>query len=239
MKLLLFFSLSLLSPIIRAQNANIFTIDSLSSETNIPRTAFFTKQITLKPFFEDSKFLVSEHCSGEWGGSLYFTDKNTKRVYECSSTCPLTINKINGSYFVTSTLAHLFGSWNLMEIKNPHELTKFTQREIKAINYVGDDESKSEKGTNTLLEKHNQLALLSFVYNNRLFHIVSDYEKTFVGEIINGEFINIQLISNEPFYNYDHQIIKRENNHYLVLFEDSDAKGYLEILNNNIYIHKY
>lgn len=239
MKLILFLLLSITSTNISAQNSNVFIIDSLTAQTNIPRTAFFTKQNNTKPFFEDSKFLISEHCSGEWGGSLYFTDKKSKIIYECSSTCPLIINKLDGSYFITSMLAHMSGYWNVMEIKNPYELIKFAPREKKVISYVGDDESKSEKGTTTIIEKYNQLALLSFVYNDRLFHIFSDYKKTFIGEIINGDLISIQILSEEPFYSYDHKIIKREENHYLVLFEDSDTKGYLEILNNNIYIHKY
>lgn len=239
MKLILLFPLFLFTTIFRAQNSNVFIIDSLSKETNIPKAAFFNKQIDLKPFFEDTKFSVSESCSGEWGGSLYFTNKTTKNVYECSSTCPLIINKMGGSYFVTSTLSHLSGHWNVMEIKSPYDLARFKPREKKLINHVGYDESISKKGTYQLFEKYKQLALISFVYNNRLFHIISDYDKTFIGEIINGDCITIQLLSNEPLYSYDHRIIKRDENHYLVLFEGSKTTGYLEIINNYIFIHKY
>src|ERR1700754_5019631 len=35
-------------------------------------------------FYEDEKFVVISTCSGEWGGSLYFKDKNTNKIYECS-----------------------------------------------------------------------------------------------------------------------------------------------------------
>src|ERR1700722_17794087 len=58
-------------------------------------------------FFEDENYLVTKTCSGEWGGTIWFKNKKTGITYACSATCPVAVNKINGKYFITNTLAHL------------------------------------------------------------------------------------------------------------------------------------
>lgn len=45
------------------------------------------------PLFEDDKFIVASTCSGEWGGSVYFKDKRTKKVYTAQATCVVNVKK--------------------------------------------------------------------------------------------------------------------------------------------------
>lgn len=60
-------------------------------------------------FFEDENYLVRKSCSGEWGGTIWFKNKVTGIEYSCEATCPVAVNKVNGKYIVTTTLAHMIG----------------------------------------------------------------------------------------------------------------------------------
>lgn len=218
---------------------NIFDIEYPNSETNIPESVFTKKKS--KPLYEDSKFLVTNSCSGEWGGSIFFTDKLTGKKYESSATCPIMVQKFHRKYIVTNILAHMEGCSYILEIENPKALKLCKEKKSKKIKFVSiaNLESKSNQGTKMLANEFGKLALLSFQYNDEIYHIISDYKKTYICKAINGKFEIVQTLSDDPYYSYEPKIITRENNHYLVLFDDSKVKGYLEVSENHIKINKY
>jgi hypothetical protein len=119
-------------------------------------------------FFEDDNYVADKTCSGEWGGTIKFRKKSTGEVRVCSATCPIVVNKINGKYVVTNSLAHLFGSTEILEIATPDSLSILpstkpgAKKNGKVIRYVGDDESRSKKGTVQMLDSVGVLALGSF-----------------------------------------------------------------------------
>lgn len=88
----------------------------------------FIKRNTNFPFFEDEKYIVERSCSGEWGGSIYFINKLNNKKYECTATCPIALNKINNSYVVTASLAHLVGFSQILKIDDPKDLTLFKKK---------------------------------------------------------------------------------------------------------------
>ncbi|SFG87014.1 hypothetical protein [Pontibacter chinhatensis] len=195
--------------------------------------------------FEDDNYAVRKTCSGEWGGSIWFKNKKTGIEYASEATCPVVVNKLDGKYIVTNTLAHLSGFTQVLEISNPDsleifELPKPRQKKGKTIvRYVGDNQSKSKKGTIQLIDSVGVLTLASFPYQGDLFHIITDFKRTFVSKIENKRFVTIDTVSNEGIWTYNPEVIKTKNDQYIVFFNNKEVKGYLEIDDNLITLYRF
>lgn len=196
-------------------------------------------------FFEDENYLVRKTCSGEWGGTIWFKNKITGIEYSCEATCPVIVNKVNGKYIVTSTLAHMIGFSQVIEITNPDSMAVFKlpeprqkKRKVK-LYYIGDDESNSKKGTNLLVDSVGVLTIATFPFNDQLFHIVTDFQKTFITKIEHNKFVTLDTISNTSIWTYDPEVIRTVDGHYIVFFSNEEAKGYLDICGNKINLIRY
>jgi hypothetical protein len=54
--------------------------------------------------FDDEKYIVFNDCFGEWGGTVYFYDRETEDIYFTESTCTNTVFRDKEQY---SVLSHL------------------------------------------------------------------------------------------------------------------------------------
>lgn len=189
--------------------------------------------------YEDETFTVSAICQGEWGGTAYFKDKRTGKEYECEATCPRIVNKIGSTYFVTATLGHMGGSTEVLQVDNPTRLAKRQKR--VSIN-ISEKESRSTKGTKILADSISCIALTSFVYQEELYHILSnDYDlaynppSTFLAKTKNGKFELVQKLMNEHLYRKDYSTeIYDQNGFWLALINDTDnGKATLLRVNGN------
>ena len=125
--------------------------------------------------FEDENYEIWKSCSGEWGGSVYFKNKKTGKLFATKSICAVSINKINNKYYISNSLSHLFGSSNIMEISNPEKLKPILKLptfhpEISTSQYETDNSS----GTKSLVDSSEVLIRTSFVYNDKLYSILTD-----------------------------------------------------------------
>lgn len=196
-----------------------------------------------KAFYEDESYVVSRSCSGEFGGTIKFKNKQTGVERSCSAVCPVAVNKINDSYFVTNSLAHLAGSAEVVEIKNPETMETFTMpppRKKKGkveFRYVGDDESRSTKGSVKLADSIGMNILTSFVYGKELYHITTDFHKTYLSIIKDQKFATVGLVSNERFR------LSSESFYYngslLIPYKSDNGSGRVEITDNRILIKKF
>jgi hypothetical protein len=226
------------------QSNKLFEINEhlVSDSTKIKTINDFTFQDTT--FFEDDKYVVRKTCSGEWGGSVWFKNKTTGIEYSCSASCPVVINKIDGNYIVSATLAHLSGSSEIIEIENPDSLDIFIMPKPSAkkgkiiYRYVGDDESRSTKGTTMLLDSIGIQTLASFPYNGQLYHVITDFDKTFLTQVENGRFVTLDTISNASIWTYEPEVIKSTNGHFVVFFNNHKTRGYLDIHGKSIDIFR-
>jgi len=190
-------------------------------------------------FYEDSLYIVSKTCQGEFGGTILFKNKKTGIEYLAHSTCPVVVNKLDNKYYVTNTLRHLCGSSQILEIENPDSMTivklpqsrKEREKKIREIKF---NVPNLEKGTKSILDSLGVLTIASFPYNGQLYHIVTDYEKTFLTKIENGKFVTIDTISNKPFRTYNPRVFVSEDGKYFVSFTNDIVNGYLEIFENKI-----
>lgn len=147
-------------------------------DTAAHKWVFLKKGIYIAPIYEDERFVLTSTCSGEWGGSLYFRDKNTNQLYECQCTCAVNVQKNNGNYLVTASLAHMSGFANIFEIEDPLKLKKYDRSYLKGkkIIYVGDDESKSNQGTKQLIDSIGVTIAASFSYNSKTYYLTEKYK---------------------------------------------------------------
>ncbi len=67
--------------------------------------------------FEDEQYKVYSCCRGEWGGSVFFEDKQTGNIYSTESTCLVNVDTFNGAYYFFDYLGHGRGSSSITKIK--------------------------------------------------------------------------------------------------------------------------
>jgi len=79
---------------------------------------FFNKA----PVFENMKYICYSTCNGEFGGTLFFLNKETRKITFVPSTCTNTVLEFQGDYYVISSLPHLSGSGSIKRISNPDSL---------------------------------------------------------------------------------------------------------------------
>lgn len=82
----------------------------------------FNKQPKL---FEDERYLSFLTCNGKFGGEVYFYDMRQRNYYLTWATCPNSVFKQDGKYFVLSSLGHMMGSAALQVIADPAKLRRW------------------------------------------------------------------------------------------------------------------
>lgn len=204
-----------------------------------------TKTPSRKPFFEDERFVVSTCCMGEFGGAIFFTDKTSKRVYSCPLTCARIINKVNGSYYVTNTLAHMAGFTGVLKIEDPTRLYELKDDSLKnSCNWYmhflnNEDPYESVKqfkiGTQRILDTLGVLIMTSFVHENQLYHLNTDFKKTFISKIQGDSLLLVDSIFNKPLWSFEPGNEKYESMH-LCSFNYREASGFFTISNDTISI---
>jgi len=227
------------------QNNELFKVKvfSITDKSEMKSVKDFHKIDSI--FFEDNYYKVTKSCSGEWGGTIRFEDKSTGIEYECQSTCPVVVNKYNGKYIVTNTLAHLSGSSEILEIENPKNMIVVARKKEEenkdTIIFVSAEESecRSKVGSKTLIDSIGVMTLATFPYNSKLYNIVTDFEKTYITEILNNKFKNVQLLSDISIWTYGPEVVRTKDNHSIIFFSNEKANGYLDIFENRLKLYLY
>jgi hypothetical protein len=227
--IIFFFSINLFG-----QTNPLFEIEYKEMEMDKKGNGFYSLKPNSENFYEDENYTVSDSCRGEFGGNIYFKDKVTKEQYSLHATCPLIINKLNNIYYLTTSLAHMSGFCSLYEIDDPKELTKV---DISDFNDYGN--MKSVLGAKPLINEIGSTILISFIYKEKLYHIVSDRDKTYVAERETAELKRIQQVTELRMYSYGSETCKTKENHYAAIFQTNKNQGYIEIYENKIKIILY
>lgn len=177
---------------------------SLDSESNWINCSFpvpFTHQPKL---FEDDSYISFCDTHGEWGGTVYFFDKVSKKIYFTEATCANSILKKDMKYYVLSHLGHMMGSSELKEIKNPDKLSIVDIKNInktvdgRALGYT--DKSHASK---FVFSWSGIQIFSSFIYQNRTLYIVLCEDVTFLAEIENNIIRIVNPLFNTELYTHD------------------------------------
>jgi hypothetical protein len=138
------------------------------------------KLTTTKDFaiFKDDNYNIYSTCNGEFGGTIYFQNKQTKRSYEAASTCPTVVNKIGKEYYVTNNMGYM-GFPSVLKITDPEKLGKSN------LNFKIQHGSTFNKGIEVLNDTTSISIATSFVADKKLLTLYSDEQGTYIGEIEN------------------------------------------------------
>lgn len=198
--------------------------------------------------YEDSIYQVSSSCSGEFGGTIKFLNKLTQEEHVATSTCPISVNKLNDRYYVTNSLAHMIGSTQILEIENPDSLEIFTmpkpyKKKGKIMSFsIGDNESKSTKGTIEILDSVGIMTQKSFVYKDELYSIIIGNKGSYLAKLQNGNYVNLITIYEDSMWNYSNKIIETKDRKIIVYIFSNEKKNltsYFLIDDGKIYHHKF
>ncbi|MGN6494319.1 MAG: hypothetical protein ACTHLE_20170 [Agriterribacter sp.] len=159
--------------------------------------------ITQPKLFEDDKYIVFGDCHGEWGGTVYFFNKSSQKIYFTEATCANTITKKDGKYFVLSQLGHMSGSTDLKEIENPDKLTLTDRNKFnksfrgQALGYA--DSSKQAK---TVFDIYGIQFFSSFSFGDKTLYMVNWRQRTFLAEITDSTISIVNSLFNDDLYTH-------------------------------------
>lgn len=223
------------------QKAQVFRIESTTIKKDLVEELKQIKNLDKEGFlYSDSKYEIWSTCDGERGGKVYFKNKENAKTYVTPATCAVSVNKIKNKYYLSNSLAHLSGFSDVLEIVDPQKLNPYhlDKKVFKKITVAG-SENLSTTGSKKIVDSSAVLIRTSFVYNNKLYSILTDNEgkKNTISEIENDKFHTVQELPDDLFY-HEPIIIKDKDNHQKIYFQHPKS-GTLEITNNLIKITYY
>jgi hypothetical protein len=149
------------------------------------------------PIFKDDVYNIYSVCNGEFGGTIYFQNKKTRKSYEAASTCPIVVNKIDSQYYVTN-------SSNILEIRSPEKLANSN------LNFKTDQGSSFAKGVEALFSAldfdMDFYIATSFVNDKKLLNLYSDKQGTYIGEIENKKMKPVYKLPFKFSANFNQQL---------------------------------
>lgn len=173
--------------------------------------------IKKKPvLFDDEKFIVFNDCFGEWGGTVYFYDREIEDIYFTESTCTNSVYNKEGNYTVLAHLGHMMGSSELKSIEEPNKLTKAKKGEVsktkngEALGYT-DKSSGYEKS----LDLYGIQLFSTFTFNERQIYLTYLNELTFLSEIQDSLIQIVHPLFDNDLYAHD-PVTKIYGNYILI-----------------------
>jgi hypothetical protein len=187
--------------------------------------------------FDDSNYICFCDCFGEWGGTIYFYNKKSHKIYYTLANCANSVYKMDKKYNVLSELAHMFGHSDLQQITFPDSLSEV---EPEKINIRVDGQALGYQDysgqTNPIFHFDELLLYASFIYQDRLIYLTRFCGNSFLAEIKNNtiEMVN-PLFNNEIWMhdpvstnygnivliNYAHYLTAREREVGFILINDN------------------
>ena len=154
--------------------------------------------------FDDDSYICFRDCFGEWGGTIYFYDKRTRKIHYTEATCANSVLKDNNNYFVLSHLGHMVGITKLKEIADPAELPV---ADPESINKTVDEQAlgytDKSKASQVIFDYHGIQIFSSFIYDRRTVYMVYWRDATFLAEIEGDRIKIVNPLFNGGLYTHD------------------------------------
>lgn len=163
----------------------------------------FNKQPKL---FEDERYLSFLTCNGEFGGEVYFYDKRQHQYYMTGATCPNSVFKQGGKYFVLSSLGHMMGSADLQVIADPAKLRRWKgaqkpqDRRFSARERVTDTTGIS--ASKSVFDFDNIQLFSAFQLKSHQYYMVHWKNQTFLATIEKGVITLVDPLFNDSQYTH-------------------------------------
>ena len=216
----------------------------------------------IDPLYCDNDYIITQFCLGEFGGTLYFTDRKNCKQYYCPATCACVVNKINNKYIITNSLPHDDGSSEVLEIEDPKTLCEINiDTTCNLFNFwikkVWDGKSlirykiliaKLKGNGKQILDTTGILIYTSFNYNNEIYHIYQVFGNEFkhipksneiyIGKVLNNKIEKLDSLGNLPIFTYDPKT-KVYKDYTLYNYNHEGNSGFIAIKDNVINIIKF
>lgn len=196
-------------------------------------------------FYEDLNYVITECCAGEFGGSVYFKEKSTNRIFSCPATCLVDVTKLNKSFIITTSLFHMSGRSMVFQIDNPSEMYQIDSIQKNSCNWWVqffpemislDTLKKFQIGTKMLLDTSEVIIGRLFALNNQLVFIGSDHLKTYLGYIEDGHIKVINILFNERSYTNRRRICSEQS---ITPYKTDNASGFFNVSSDTISIVEF
>lgn len=134
--------------------------------------------------FEDERFMATMDCHGEFGGHLYFFDKQTKQTHYTTATCATAVWKENGNYHVLASLDHMFGSAGSGIIPAPEKLPRFPTSLKAAQDWqYSFPTSKPNPAVQRVFRYHGITMLGGFRWHNQTLYLLQWHHATLLATV--------------------------------------------------------
>lgn len=151
--------------------------------------------------YEDEAYICFSECHGEWGGRVYFFDKQTGRTYFARASCARSVMRKAGIYYVLSSLGHLESSSALIAVADPRKLSEITSEEVHKSRYPFDrrsaDTSQHAVG---VFDVYGMLVPAIFKMDDRIISLGRWRKQTFLCEIEGNKTTIVHPLFKESFF---------------------------------------
>jgi hypothetical protein len=198
--------------------------DSLRTSDSVAVASFFGTYKNYK---------VYKNCYGEFGGELFFIDSNEPEwalYMEC--TCPIMVDERADGYYITESIIHMRGKGRVQVIKSPQNLIKVPvdsintnwKAEYQKTLSIDEYDKKFINPGETIIGHYERTYSIFFPYENKDYLIYTEYDTTYLGEVINNELIVTDTLLNHGTYGYGLNYAKNR----LYQYNYSYGHGYVE-----------
>jgi hypothetical protein len=165
--------------------------------------------------FEDSLYYVYGCCVGEWGGSVFFLNKNTKKTYSYFATCASQVLRFKNDYVVCNNLAHMGRSMSFLFVPEPAKLYELTDEKLKnhcnwytTVDSLKNYWEKSQIGDVKFYSgAYGSMSLVNFPFKDSLYSILCNDSSTFIAVHLGDTTIPRQTILNKSISFHQTQVI--------------------------------
>lgn len=170
----------------------------------------WVEYLTFVPFthqpklFEDSSYISFFDDHGEWGGTVYFYNKTTEKIFFTEANSAKSILKKDNKYYVLSSLGHAFGFARLTEIANPDKLSQIEFEKVnKTVNGEALGYTDKSNASKKIFNWQGIEILSSFIYLNKTIYLVYWNDVTFLAEIENNIIKVVNPLLNKGIYSHN------------------------------------
>ncbi|MDF7811820.1 hypothetical protein [Hymenobacter sp. YC55] len=166
----------------------------------------YKKPVPLKKqpkIFEDERYISCMTCDGEWGGQIYFYDKQKQVYYLAEATCANSIIKKDGKYFVLASHSHMLGFADFQQINDPADLTRWSGKRMpQDRDFESRRRAKISRGRK-LFDYLSIEVLSAFTLNAEQVFIVNWNGSTFLATWANNIFSIVDPLFDDGLYAFD------------------------------------
>jgi hypothetical protein len=132
--------------------------------------------------YEDASYLAYSDCNGEFGGTVYFYNKQTKQTHRANATCANSLWQENGQYRLLTSLGHMSGSADCAVISDPETLPLISAPKEEKVNWQYSF-TLPERGITPIFSFSNLQLFGGFRWQNQTFYIIHWRQTTFLATI--------------------------------------------------------